>query len=532
MKVRKEERYSLDHLREGIGTVFNQLMKINVKDLNLNRADSLEYEQNKKYLRQALRTCCYGDVEAKRYVKEYMKDLLENQFGIGPETIGMALPFGEPSRLTAADKFDILLHCYRKQYGAGGLERFLVDNGLFVGKESENGIRYEVTAMDVERLYHSHREIVDRMDFSDRLEIVTQRIYQCYRGHGVIDEIRDMKVDGVSGGVSGIRPYESVWIFFQGKTIHLSFLSFGTQQELERVCKNIYRYGSPGQLSAARGYIVNEMADGSRVIVVRPPFAESWAFFIRKFDSIRKAKVEELITDENYALAIETMKWLMKGCQVIGITGSQGSGKTTLLMSLVQYINESYTLRIQELTFELNLRKLYPDRNIVSFRETPNVSGQEGLDLQKKTDGTVNILGEVATAPVASWLIQIGQVASLFTVFTHHAKTTRDLVISLRNALLSSGGFSNERVAEEQVADTIRFDIHMNRDVYGHRYIERITEIISEPLGERMFRTADILVWEDGAYYRKNPISPEIACRMMGCMRAEEKREFEIFNQI
>jgi len=28
------------------------------------------------------------------------------------------------------------------------------------------------------------------------------------------------------------------------------------------------------------------------------------------------------------------------------------------------------------------------------------------LDVQKKTDGSVNIIGEVATDPVASWMIQ------------------------------------------------------------------------------------------------------------------------------
>ena len=62
-----------------------------------------------------------------------------------------------------------------------------------------------------------------------------------------------MKIDGVSGGVSGIPtsfyeqlddnikdtilpklPYshDSVWILFKGKTIHLSFLSFETEKEL------------------------------------------------------------------------------------------------------------------------------------------------------------------------------------------------------------------------------------------------------------------------------------------------------------
>ena len=104
-----------------------------------------------------------------------------------------------------------------------------------------------------------------------------------------------MNIDGVSGGVSGLpesfisqvaqtgttdyieqvsehkvpRACDSIWIFFQGKSIRLAFLSFGTEAELKRVCQNIYKYNNPGQLSDTNGYKVNEMKDGSRVVVVR-----------------------------------------------------------------------------------------------------------------------------------------------------------------------------------------------------------------------------------------------------------------------
>ena len=65
-----------------------------------------------------------------------------------------------------------------------------------------------------------------------------------------------------------------------------------------------------------------------------------------------------------------------------------------MLMAMIEHIYATLTLRIQEMAFELNLRKLYPGRNILSFRETETISGQMGLDIQKKTDGSVNILGK------------------------------------------------------------------------------------------------------------------------------------------
>ena len=147
-------------------------------------------------------------------------------------------------------------------------------------------------------------------------------------------------------------------------------------------------------------------------------------------------------------------------------------------MAMIENIYETMNLRITETAFELHLRKIYPTRNILSMRETETVSGQDCLDVQKKTDGSVNIIGEVATDPVASWMIQSAQVASKFTLFTHHAKTFPDLVTALRNSMLRAGVFKDEKTAEEQVVQVLNFDIHLVKDFRGRRYIQRVTECI------------------------------------------------------
>ncbi len=194
-------------------------------------------------------------------------------------------------------------------------------------------------------------------------------------------------------------------------------------------------------------------------------------------------------------------------------------------MGLIGFIHPSFTLRIQEMAFELHLRDTYPDRNILSFRETENISGQEGLDLQKKTDGVVNILGEVASIEVAAYLIQMSQVGSLFTLFTHHAKTTENLIKYMRNSLLSSGLFRNEKIAREQVIDSIRFDIHLEKDIAGHRYIERVSEIVPKS-NEQGYEIVDIVVFEEDKYIFKNMFSENAAKEMQKRMTEMDRREF------
>ena len=86
-------------------------------------------------------------------------------------------------------------------------------------------------------------------------------------------------------------------------------------------------------------------------------------------------------------------------------------------------------------------------------------------------------------------MIQSAQVASKFTLFTHHAKTFPDLVTALRNSMLRAGVFKDERTAEEQVVQVLNFDIHLVKDFKGRRYIERVTECI--PIEEKNEYTFD-----------------------------------------
>ena len=507
-----DQTYTLQKMTDYIKKRLDEITKINLYDLGLTE-EELKRRKNKKYeLKKALKGCTYGDVNDKKYVKELIYDILSKEYGVDETNISKSIPFDIPSLLTPQDKFDIIIYMYKKEFGYEALteliKKYELDTLKYVAGDAKPC--YVITEDEINDIFEREGFV---LTFSDKLNIVVQRIYQHYKGYSSIDEVRDMNIDGVSGGVSGLpesflsqvaqtdgdylnevmehkvpRACDSIWIFFQGKSIRLAFLSFGSEAELKRVCKNIYKYNNPGLLSDTNGYKINEMKDGSRVVVVRPSFSETWAFFVRKFD-VKRATLEQLITIPGKDDAIALLKYLVKGARIISLTGEQGCGKTTMLMGMIENIYETMNIRVQETAFELHLRKIYPTRNILTFRETETISGQEGLDVQKKTDGSVNIIGEVATDPVASWMIQAAQVASKFTLFTHHAKTFPDLVTALRNSMLRTGVFTNEKTAEEQVVQVLNFDIHLVKDFRGRRYIERVTECI--PVEEKNEYTFD-----------------------------------------
>ena len=301
-----------------ISDEINQILRANLYEVGLNEKELKRLRLRKRELREALNNCGIGDIFAKNYVKDVIQDILVKKLKFSEKEWNRIIAFEDRSRLTLRDKFDILMYFYEKEYKENAFDIFMKKNHILEKIFDEN-MEYCIDSELLENIFSGCSCVLSELD---KQKIVIQRIYAGYRGLGIIDQLRDFGIDGISGGVSGREgEYNSVWVFYHGITLHLKFLSFESERELERICMNIYRYGNPGQLSKTKGYIVNEMKDHSRVVVVRPPFAESFAFFVRKFDTIEKKELEELITDKGSKIMIDILKWILKGCQIAAVTG-------------------------------------------------------------------------------------------------------------------------------------------------------------------------------------------------------------------
>ena len=147
--------------------------------------------------------------------------------------------------------------------------------------------------------------------------------------------------------------------------------------------------------------------------------------------------------------------------------------------------------------------------------EHGGIGGQEALEVQKKTDGAVSIIGEVVSAKVASWMIESGQTGSLFTIFTHHAKSTRSLLLSLRNSLLKEGSFQSERVALEQVTEVVRFDVHLH-----------MSEIVPDTESPEGYRIVELVRFDGERYVKLHTISETTRAEMVKWLTKEEKEAF------
>ena len=159
-------------------------------------------------------------------------------------------------------------------------------------------------------------------------------------------------------------------------------------------------------------------------------------------------------------------------------------------------------------------------------------------------------------------MIQAAQVASKFTLFTHHAKTFPNLVTALRNSMLRTGVFTDEKTAEEQVVQVLNFDVHQVKDFRGKRYIQRITECIpvenkneytfdhrneksmegkydkffdnatryfEKSTDKQLYTYRNIMEYVDGEYVITNPITKENIVEMRNNMDESDVEEFDKF---
>ena len=570
------EEADFDSIEKVVEAVKLEMVDI-IKDeysLGLTEAEFNALYKRKARIQEALRNCVYGLDSAKIIVIELIRTFIAENIDIN--TIEELLGLTDGQDPSDHIKFEIIMYRYKKKYGKGALSAWMDKNGfarerIATDADSDADLAYYV---DVEDLYMSYEEEDIHLTKDEKIDILAIIVYQLYKGFGIVDTLREMDVNGFNMGTSGsilsnvnkskagiMKANNAVWLYYQGKYIHLRFMNFGTEDELKRIIQLLIRWGNPGPLTAKRGYMVNTMYDKSRILALRPPASEYWAIFVRKFslsDVSPKALIVKPYTKRG-DLPMNLIELLMRGQVTCGVTGRQGSGKTTLMSSIIRFINPRYTIRVLEMAPELYLRELYPTRNILSVQETTTVTAAELQDALKKSDAAVSIVGEVATDIIAARMIQMGQVASIFTIFSHHANTPKGLVFALRNSLVNAGGFSNMSTAERQVIDVVKCDIHLDYTPDGKRYIERISEIV--PLAEGVpypdldkndleyskailqreyyerstdrisFYSHDILKYDidTHTYYVADRISPALESKMRSVMDPATRRRYDEF---
>lgn len=571
-----ENIYSLDYLCDRFKNIISDIINTDPDILNLNKRDLENRRAVKRSLSNAIRKCSQGDVNAKMIVLNRAKYTILNIFNINEDVIDHIIPFNNKDLLTAKDKFDILLYLQKRNGNYRMFQSICKKAGLDRLLHDSNGYYYCICDEDISKAYE---KMPVSLTFDDKLNILAQRIYEETYGLSVVDQLimEDISLDSISGGVSGItsydyrfmeddvfsgsynkpRTYDSVWVVYKGKPIHLKFLSFKSDEQLRRICKNLAEHGKVGHLTRAEGGAKTHLADGSRVTVFRPDNSLQWAFFVRKFANTSSLELKDLITDKGCRYPIEVIKWAIHGCVNIFFSGDQNSGKTTYTRAAVKEIDRRQAIRTLEADFELYLNNAYADKNILGTRPSERLPFPKLIELLKSSEAHTILFGETASLEHAKHLINLMLAGTKRIITTGHWPSSDELVSYFVHAL---GGYGNSNSDDIQamVSRLIHLDVHCVKENDGHRHIDRITEIIpheteeTEPLykpgieghmekishylklltRKKTYYTRDIVVYEDGMYRMVNPFSDRLSGIILSNLPPDMRQAFMEFNNL
>lgn len=485
---------------------FEKLVKLVLKEcteiIEIDRGliyKDVEYEasrKNKQRIAEALKKCVYGEENAKRITMSTMHDIIAKHL-TDIDSCNKVIDFSNLDLLTPEQKFEIVIYELRKEHGKNVINylnsvyEFSKPKVIIEGSRA----RREVDYILMDKIFEEQIPYKS-LDYEQALDILTIFVYQVAKGYGKIETLRELNIDGLELGTTGAVRYRmlgtnpnyvverSCSIQIDAQWIHLSFIDFGSIEEIKRLVLNMSNVEGSEALTIKKPLKVVDSYNGNRITAIRPDVGATWGLFMRSFSAGIVSVKQWLNKPEikNWELVDELLYYLAISLQNVAFTGQQNTGKTTLMKGFIDYL-AYFNIRILEMSFELNINEIYPERNVFCCKPTEWATSTEIQDILKKTDGYVSLVGEIAEDIVAANAMKFGLVASACTIFSHHGNDFRGLIDGLTGSLLSCGMYKDYSIAQQTVLDVVKHNVHLNF-CGKHRVVEYIEEIVKGSLIE------------------------------------------------
>ena len=484
-----EKVYSFRELQNKVSEMLSDYTEMRVSDSNFDEELCRNQEEHRRLISNCIRNCSSGNYGARETVLELIYSFLSQDLLHSRDEVLYMIPFENPERMTFWQQMEAMIYYFDKENENRGFEQLCKRFGW--GKSG-----YVISEPIMK---HAYMELSPLFSEEDEKRILSRLLFACIVGLGVVDTLNQQKgyIEEIQIGMSGrveqqydykealsgksehdIFSKDGVHIMAGGCTIWLKALSFETEEELQRVIRNLVKGTGNGELTKNHPMLVSDTPDGRRISVSRPPMTDTWVGLIRKFDTVQEVSLEKLYQGYPEEKVLPgLLRQLVRSGRNIAITGEMASGKTTLFRACLAETRKNMNIRVIEAeSFELNVRGFLPKSNSVTMRVTDQTPVEDVLAFARKTTGQIFAIGEINSAAMAAMAMDLSKIASQL-IFSAHYITTEHMIADFVNAKLCVGGYSEEVLAELDVIRCLGFDIHLCVKE-GKRYVQYINEII------------------------------------------------------
>lgn len=453
-------------------------------------------EQERKIvllLREYKEKSTSGIAEARNVVKAYIRNTLLTGFNIfyqdqnglledrcmfegvsvseDNSLIDEIMPFDQSDKLTAREKFEIIL--YKNTGIAGGIrdDSFikLISTYDLYGKvrrsEYYSSERYEYDKTDIDYIFQCENY---SLSFKDKVEIITQRLYEEIFGLKHIDILAYSNVNEV--GFANNGRYIYCWC---GKKIWLSFMEMSESEARVIQDRAISFEKHCPQLDVSHPEVLCHRGDGARITVTQKPYFSARNLCIRVFNQSASGFMD-LIGDNRLRVLVTA---LVKSGESICLQGGLGSGKTTTMNVMYELLEDFLHIGTVEDYFEQHVMEKYPGKRIV---EGQAVNDKELVDVVKtmlRMSVDVANIGEVRDGNALYAFIQLVQSVSVAAWFTTHITNPETTVPRLKNMLTGTGRYFSEQSAVMDIIHCINM-IFQHEIIDGRIMITKVVEIV------------------------------------------------------
>lgn len=250
-------------------------------------------------------------------------------------------------------------------------------------------------------------------------------------------------------------------------------------KDIDDFCQDVAKLNQR-HLNHEHPILDGNLPDGSRINIIRPPYAHSGsAITIRKFLRSIKSFDESPMVFSLGPKWVFFLKAMVKARMNVIISGGTGVGKTTFMNLLLGELPPSERVVTIEDTLELSFK--IP--NLVRLESgAKTMMGDHGLSTRELVKNTLRmrpdriIIGEIRGGEFFD-LLQAMNTGHEGSMSSLHANNPSECFNRMENLYLMAGHEVPFQVIRRQIASAVDFVVQLSRDRDGKRVVSEIREI-------------------------------------------------------
>ena len=296
----------------------------------------------------------------------------------------------------------------------------------------------------------------------ERTEMLARIMFSNVYGLGIIDFLRGRFINEI-----GIIRKDYIYIITRGRKIRIKAVAISSNEALQNILKKAtLKANRPFDM--ANPITISSRDNTDRVAVagfaVTPDENESY-INIRIFN-LESITLEELRDKYNTldAKMFDFLELNQKGKGSFFITGADMNvGKSTMLLAMLEKTPKAFGIGVIDPQNEMRLGVKYPDKNTITLISNDLKTTDECFEYLLKTSRDVISVSEITNSDEATQLINGALRLNCGICATMHSLDPGEVLTNLRNLMMRTDMYTNEKAASDDIIRGIDLIIHLKR---------------------------------------------------------------------